>query len=73
MEYINNNNATNNNTVVTAEKEKEKEKDLVNEYISQMTEREKKAYKIATGHLKTSFNILLSNGFKTWKKSRKPI
>lgn len=47
---------------------KDKEQDLVEEYINQMSAREKKAYHIASNHLKTSFNILLSNGFKEWKK-----
>ena len=52
------------------DKVKDVEQDLVEEYINQMTPREKKAYHIASNHLKTSFNILLSNGFKEWKKKR---
>lgn len=39
------------------------------EYISQLTPIEKKAYVIAKDHLKTSFNILKSNGYNEWKKS----
>ena len=37
-------------------------------YLSEMDEINRKAYKIAYDHLKTSFNIVRSNGFKEWKQ-----
>lgn len=40
------------------------------EYLIQLTDIEKKAYNIAYEHLKSSFNIIRSNGFKEWKKSK---
>lgn len=40
------------------------------EYLKQMDKRQLTAYKIAMNHLGTSFNILKSNGFKEWKKSK---
>ena len=41
------------------------------EYLQQMDDLQKKAYKIAYNHLGTSFNICRSNGFKDWKKQVK--
>ena len=52
------------------EKEKEKE-EMIQEYISQLTEVEKIAYEIAKEHLGSSFNIYRSNGFKEWKQTNK--
>ena len=45
------------------------------QYLSEMDEINRKAYKIAYDHLKTSFNIVKSNGFKEWKylKSKQQI
>jgi hypothetical protein len=40
-------------------------------YLTQMSNSQKKAYLIAKDHLGTSFNILKSNGFSEWKKSIK--
>jgi competence protein ComGC len=40
-------------------------------YLIQMSNSQKKAYLIAKDHLGTSFNILKSNGFSEWEKSRK--
>jgi hypothetical protein len=40
------------------------------EYLSEMDEINRKAYQIAYDHLKTSFNIMRSNGFKEWKKTK---
>ena len=53
------------------EEKRAKEAEEVQQYIQQMNERQLKAYQIASNHLKTSFNILLSNGFKEWKKNTK--
>ena len=39
------------------------EDEQVEQYISKMTELQKKAYLIAKSHLGTSFNIKKSNGF----------
>lgn len=50
---------------------KAEQEDEAQQYIQQMSERQLKAYQIAQNHLKTSFNILLSNGFKEWKKNTK--
>ena len=43
------------------------------EYISHLSEIEKKAYKIAYNHLGSSFNVVKSNGFNDWLKTRKPV
>ena len=37
-------------------------------YLTQMNEKEKKAYVIAKDHLGTSFNIIKSTGYINWKK-----
>ena len=37
------------------------------EYLSEMDELNKIAYKIAFNHLQSSFDICRSNGFKQWK------
>jgi hypothetical protein len=42
--------------------------DLMDEYEAQLTDMQKKAYLIARDHLKTTFNVELSNGFTEWKK-----
>ena len=41
------------------------------EYLTEMTDHEKKAYEIAVNHLGSSFNIYRSNGFISWKKNKK--
>ena len=38
-------------------------------YLEQLSPQERKAYDIAKSHLGTSFNILRSNGYKSWIKS----
>ena len=43
------------------------------EYISHLSEIEKKAYKIAYNHLGSSFNVVKSNGYNEWLKTRKPV
>lgn len=43
------------------------------EYLKHMNEIELKAYNIAMNHLGSSFNILKSNGFKEWKKTKSQI
>ena len=44
---------------------------LIIEYLNQLTDIEMKAYKIAKSHLGSSFNLVKSNGFCDWLKSRK--
>lgn len=39
-------------------------------YLNELDYDNKKAYEIAYDHLGSSFNILRSNGFKEWKKSK---
>jgi hypothetical protein len=46
-------------------------KELIVEYVQQLNPIEKKAYAIAKNHLKSSFNIVKSNGFNEWKKCKK--
>ena len=41
------------------------------EYISHLSNIEKKAYKIAYNHLGSSFNVVKSNGYNDWLKTRK--
>jgi hypothetical protein len=43
---------------------------LLKEYLSTLSEKEYKAYKIAESHLETSFDLLKSNGYLKWLKSR---
>uniref|UniRef100_A0A6C0I9B9 Uncharacterized protein n=1 Tax=viral metagenome TaxID=1070528 RepID=A0A6C0I9B9_9ZZZZ len=43
------------------------------EYISHLSQIEKKAYKIAYNHLGSSFNVVKSNGYNDWLKTRKSI
>lgn len=49
----------------------ENEEASIQEYLSTMTDLEKKAYAIAKEHLESSFDISKSNGYKAWiqKKS----
>lgn len=44
---------------------------LVIEYLSQLSDIEKKAYKIAMSHLGSSFNLIKSNGYCDWLKNKK--
>lgn len=48
----------------------EQTKEII-QYLSEMNEDEKIAYKIAFQHLGTSFNVYRSNGFINWKKNKK--
>jgi hypothetical protein len=41
------------------------------EYLSQLNQIEKKAYKIAKEHLGSSFNIVKSNGYCDWVNEHK--
>jgi competence protein ComGC len=43
----------------------------INEYLDNLNDLQIKAYNIALNHLGSSFNILKSNGFIDWKKSKK--
>ena len=43
---------------------------LIIEYITQLDLIEQKAFKIAQDHLKSSFNIVKSNGFNDWLKTK---
>jgi hypothetical protein len=45
-------------------------KEKVIKYLSQLTPIEVKAYKISVIHLKTSFNLLRSNGYNEWLKEQ---
>jgi hypothetical protein len=40
------------------------------EYLSELDEIDRKGYQIAYDHLGTSFNIIRSNGFKTWQSKK---
>jgi hypothetical protein len=42
----------------------------VMDYLSEMDEQHRQAYEIALNHLESSFDIVRSNGFQDWKKSR---
>lgn len=41
------------------------------EYLSELSEVQKKAIRIASNHLGSSFNIVKSNGYVDWKKEKK--
>ena len=45
-----------------------KTQELIINYLRSLDKIEKKAYTIGKAHLGTSFNIIKSNGFNTWKK-----
>lgn len=40
-------------------------------YLSQLNDTQLKAYRVAKRHLGSSFNLVKSNGFVEWSKSRK--
>lgn len=46
-------------------------KSSLKEYINQLSDVEKKACMIAKEHLGSSFNIIKSNGYNDWLKSKK--
>ncbi len=45
-------------------------KSLHDEYLAQLSEKEKLAYEIAKSHLKSSFSLERSIGFCEWLKKR---
>ena len=45
-------------------------KELITEYMGQLDTIEQKAYMIAMEHLGSSFNIVKSNGFNDWIKTK---
>jgi hypothetical protein len=47
----------------------EKQREIF-DYLSEMNQDDKIAYKIAFNHLESSFDICRSNGFKEWKQSK---
>lgn len=49
----------------------EETKNKVFQYLSQLTEVERKTYIIAYSHLGTSFDILRSNGYNRWVNKTK--
>lgn len=55
-------------TIVNLSTEKQKE---IYEYLKQLDEKDRIAYKIALDHLGTSFNIVRSNGFTEWINKNK--
>jgi hypothetical protein len=42
----------------------------MNEYLLQLTEKERRAYEIAKSHLQTSFDLEKSIGFKKYMKNK---
>jgi len=63
------NNNTNKNSITNEQRLNEQrlnETNMVNDYISQLTPLQLKAYQIAKEHLKTSFDITRSNGYQEW-------
>jgi hypothetical protein len=59
------------NIYKSAENENAEIKNLINIYISQLNDIEKKVLTIAKEHLETSFSIEKSIGFKQWLKNNK--
>ncbi len=57
----------------TQQEIKQYPQDLVNDYISSLSELELMALKIAREDLETSFNIRKSIGFNNWLKNKKEI
>ena len=54
--------------IYTLSNENQKE---IYDYLSQLDEHKRQAYKIAFHHLGTSFSIYKSNGYKEWKNDKK--
>jgi hypothetical protein len=52
------------------EKYEESIQKSIHEYLSQLDSIEKKAYVIAKSHLGSSFNLVKSNGYINWKKTK---
>jgi len=52
------------------DKYEENEKANIYEYLSKLDEHQKNIYKIAHQHLESSFNVVKSNGYLKWLKSR---
>ena len=52
------------------EKYSTEQKNEIMDYLNQLNDIEKKAYRIAMEHLGSSFHILKSNGFNEWKKKK---
>jgi len=48
----------------------EEEQNDIYQYLINLDEHQKKAYRIAYQHLGTSFHIMRSNGFQDWKKKK---
>jgi competence protein ComGC len=48
----------------------EEEQEQIKKYLSELTDIQKQAYKIAKQHLGSSFHILKSNGFIQWIKNQ---
>jgi uncharacterized protein HemY len=48
-------------------------KALLDEYLGQLSEKEKLAYEIAKSHLKSSFSLYKSTGFCEWLKKRTEV
>jgi hypothetical protein len=48
----------------------QKIKQNIIEYLNQLNPIERKAYAIAKDHLKSSFNIVKSNGFNDWLREK---
>ena len=48
-------------------------KALYDEYLGQLSEKEKLAYEIAKSHLKSSFSLERSIGYMEWLKKREEI
>lgn len=55
----------------TESKNDDEIKNLIDIYISQLNDIEKKVFTIAKEHLETSFSIEKSIGFKQWLKNNK--
>ena len=45
---------------------------IIEEYLKYLSEKEYKAYEIAKDHLETSFDLMKSNGFLDWLKTKLP-
>ena len=55
------------------EKEKVKEEELLEKYMSQLDDLQKQACSIAKEHLETSFDIVKSNGYKQWLQGKNSL
>ena len=55
---------------MNSEEESKRVEKVIEEYLEQLNEKQRKAFEIAKDHLKTSFSIKKSIGYQEWLKKK---